>query len=63
MAVELIGKKLVTRLHEHGHEEVAAFPSSAVNAVTGAGLAAVLVDADVIVDVTSCNRDGVRCLC
>ena len=35
----LIGKKLVTRLHERGHEAVAASPSSGVNAVTGAGLA------------------------
>jgi putative NADH-flavin reductase len=34
----LIGKKLVARLHERGHEAVAAFPASGVNAVTGAGL-------------------------
>ena len=49
----LIGKKLVTRLHEGGHEAVAASPSSGVNAVTGAGLADVLVDAEVVVDVTN----------
>jgi uncharacterized protein YbjT (DUF2867 family) len=49
----LIGKKLVTRLHERGHEAVAASPSSGVNAVTGAGLADVLVDAEVVVDVTN----------
>ena len=48
----LIGQKLVTRLHERGHEAVAASPSSGVNAVTGAGLAEVLVDAEVVVDVT-----------
>lgn len=48
----LIGKKLVARLHERGHEAVAASPSSGVNAVTGAGLADVLVDAEVVVDVT-----------
>jgi uncharacterized protein YbjT (DUF2867 family) len=47
----LIGKKLVTRLHERGHEAVAASPASGVNAVTGAGLADVLVDAEVVVDV------------
>ena len=49
----LIGKKLVTRLHERGHEAVAASPSSGVNAVTGAGLADVLEDAEVVVDVTN----------
>src|SRR5499426_2964808 len=48
----LIGRKLVTRLHERGHEAVAASPTSSVNAVTGAGLAEVLVDAEVVVDVT-----------
>src|SRR5215510_8286184 len=47
----LIGKKLVTKLHERGHEAVAGSPSSGVNAVTGAGLAYMLVNADVIVDV------------
>ena len=47
----LIGKKLVTRLHERGHKAVAASPASGVNAVTGAGLAEVLVDAEVVVDV------------
>ena len=49
----LTGKKLVARLHERGHEAVAASPSSGVNAVTGAGLADVLVDAEVVVDVTN----------
>jgi uncharacterized protein YbjT (DUF2867 family) len=49
----LIGEKLVTRLHERGHEAVAASPSSGVNAVTGVGLADVLVDAEVVVDVTN----------
>jgi uncharacterized protein YbjT (DUF2867 family) len=49
----LIGKKLVTKLHECGHEAVAASPSSGVNAVTGAGLADVLVSAEVVVDVTN----------
>jgi uncharacterized protein YbjT (DUF2867 family) len=49
----LIGKKLVTKLHERGHEAVAASPSSGVNAVTGAGLADALVDAEVVVDVAN----------
>src|SRR5262249_61157573 len=49
----LIGKKLVTRLHERGHEAVAASPSSGVNAVTGAGLADVRGDAAVVVEVTN----------
>ena len=49
----LIGKKLVSRLREHGHEAVAASPSSGVNAVTGEGLAEVLVGAQVVVDVTN----------
>src|SRR5262245_53856975 len=49
----LIGKKLVSKLRERGHEAVAASPSSGVNAVTGEGLAEVLVNAHVVVDVTN----------
>ncbi|OKH42869.1 NmrA family transcriptional regulator [Calothrix sp. HK-06] len=49
----LIGKKLVSKLQELGHEAVAASPSSGINAVTGAGLAEVLVSAQVVVDVTN----------
>src|SRR5262249_57883091 len=49
----VVGKKLVTRLQERGHEAAAAFPASGVNAVTGEGLADVLVDAEVVVDVTN----------
>lgn len=49
----LIGRKLVAKLRVHGHEAVAASPSSGVNAVTGAGLADVLVGAEVVVDVTN----------
>jgi len=49
----LLGKKLVTRLRERGHEAVAASPSSGVNGVTGAGLAEVMIDAEVVVDVTN----------
>ncbi len=49
----LIGKKLVNKLCERGHEVVAASPSSGVNAVTGVGLADVLVGAKVVVDVVN----------
>lgn len=49
----LSGKKLVSVLGERGHQVVAASPSSGVNTVTGEGLGSVLVDADVVVDVTN----------
>ncbi|HUJ09582.1 MAG TPA: SDR family oxidoreductase [Verrucomicrobiae bacterium] len=49
----LIGSRLVNRLREHGHEAVAASPSSGVNSVTGEGLAEVLKGASVAVDVTN----------
>lgn len=49
----LIGSRVVSLLQEHGHEAVAASPSSGVNAYTGEGLAEVLTGADVVVDVTN----------
>ena len=49
----LIGSKLVTRLREHGHEAVPASPDTGVNTLTGEGLAAVLQDASVVVDVSN----------
>src|SRR5881398_1193895 len=49
----LIGKKVVTNLRRHGHEVVAASPSSGVNAVTGEGLAQALAGARVVVDVAN----------
>jgi uncharacterized protein YbjT (DUF2867 family) len=49
----LIGKKLVSRLRERGHEVVAASPSSGVNAVTGQGLNEALAGAQVVVDVAN----------
>jgi uncharacterized protein YbjT (DUF2867 family) len=49
----LIGSKLVSRLHEHGHEAVAASPNSGVNSVTGEGLAEALKGASVVVDVSN----------
>jgi uncharacterized protein YbjT (DUF2867 family) len=49
----LVGSKLVTKLREHGHEAVAASPSSGVNTITGEGLAEALQGASVVVDVTN----------
>ena len=49
----LIGKKVVTNLRQHGHEVVAASPSSGVNTVTGEGLAQALAGAQVVVDVAN----------
>jgi uncharacterized protein YbjT (DUF2867 family) len=49
----LIGSKLVKKLGEHGHEAVAAAPSSGINSLTGEGLADALKGASVVVDVTN----------
>jgi uncharacterized protein YbjT (DUF2867 family) len=49
----LIGSKLVARLREQGHEVVPASPDSGVNTLTGEGLAEVLADAAVVVDVSN----------
>lgn len=49
----LIGSKLVTQLGEHGHEAISASPASGVDTLTGEGLAAILVGADVVVDVSN----------
>ncbi|WP_329093164.1 SDR family oxidoreductase [Streptosporangium sp. NBC_01469] len=49
----LIGSKLVTKLGEHGHEAVAASPNTGVNTLTGEGLAEVLKDAQVVIDVSN----------
>ena len=49
----LIGSKLVKKLGEHGHEAVAAAPSSGVNSITGGGLADALKRAAAVVDVTN----------
>lgn len=49
----LIGKKLIPLLRAKGHEAASASPSSGVNTITGEGLAAGLVGADVVVDVTN----------
>ncbi|HEV2805718.1 MAG TPA: NAD(P)H-binding protein [Chthoniobacterales bacterium] len=49
----LIGTKVVNNLRQGGHEVVAASPSRGVNTVTGEGLAAALVGAQVVVDVAN----------
>lgn len=49
----LIGSKLVAKLHEHGHDAVAASPNTGVNTLTGEGLSEVLVGASVVVDVSN----------
>ncbi|MEU8250970.1 SDR family oxidoreductase [Nonomuraea sp. NPDC048916] len=49
----LIGSKLVAKLGEDGHEAVAASPRTGVNTLTGQGLAEVLTDAQVVVDVSN----------
>jgi uncharacterized protein YbjT (DUF2867 family) len=49
----LIGKKLVNNLRQHGHQVVAASPSSGVNTITGEGLAEALTGAHVVVDVSN----------
>ena len=54
----LIGSKLVARLAEHGHEAIAASPSSGVNTLTGEGLAEVLAGAQVVVDVSNSPSSG-----
>ena len=49
----LIGSQVVRNLQELGHEAVAASPSSGVDTVTGAGLAAALAGAQVVVDLAN----------
>ncbi|MGH9632532.1 MAG: SDR family oxidoreductase [Bryobacteraceae bacterium] len=49
----LIGSKVVEKLKAHGYEAVAAAPNTGVNTLTGEGLAEVLKDASVVVDVSN----------
>jgi len=49
----LIGSKLVHALSEHGHDAIAAAPSTGVNTITGEGLADVVKGAQVVVDVSN----------
>src|SRR4249919_2498708 len=54
----LIGSKVVTRLTEHGHVAIAASPDSGVNTLNGEGLADVLANASVVVDVSNSPSFG-----
>src|SRR5437899_8625834 len=49
----LIGKKLVTKLRERGHQVMAASPSTGVNTITSEGVAQALAGAQVVVDVAN----------
>jgi uncharacterized protein YbjT (DUF2867 family) len=49
----LIGKNVVNRLRQQGHEAVAASPASGVNTITREGLAEALSSAQVVVDVAN----------
>ncbi len=49
----MIGSRVVARLTAQGHQAVPAAPSTGVDTVTGAGLAAALAGADVVVDVSN----------
>ena len=49
----LIGSKVVEKLKARGHEAIAAAPNTGVNTLTGEGLAEVLTNASVVVDVSN----------
>jgi uncharacterized protein YbjT (DUF2867 family) len=49
----LIGKNVVNRLRQQGHEVIAASPASGVNTITREGLAEALSGAQVVVDVAN----------
>jgi uncharacterized protein YbjT (DUF2867 family) len=49
----LIGSKLAQKLRAHGHEALAAAPSTGVDTITGAGLSEALKGATVAVDVSN----------
>ncbi len=49
----LIGRKLVDRLRQRGHEAIAASPVFGVDTITGQGLAEALAGAEVVVDVAN----------
>ena len=48
-----VGGNVVGRLAEQGHDPVPAAPSTGVDTITGAGLADVMVGADVVVDLAN----------
>jgi uncharacterized protein YbjT (DUF2867 family) len=59
----LVGRNVVRRLTAEGHEAVPASPSTGVDTITGEGLAEVMTDADVVIDVSNAptwEDDAVR---
>jgi uncharacterized protein YbjT (DUF2867 family) len=58
-----IGSNVVRRLEADGHDPVPASPDTGVDTITGEGLAAVMADADTVVDVSNApvwDDDAVR---
>jgi uncharacterized protein YbjT (DUF2867 family) len=49
----LIGWKVVSLLSDHGHDAIAAAPSTGVNTITGEGLKEALRGADAVIDVSN----------
>ncbi len=49
----LIGSKVVARLQAQGHEVIVAAPATGINVLTGEGLDAAMVGADVVVDLSN----------
>lgn len=49
----LVGRQLVARLADRGHDAVAASPSSGIDLLSGQGLPEALAGADVVVDVSN----------
>ncbi|QNO38112.1 SDR family oxidoreductase [Protaetiibacter sp. SSC-01] len=49
----LIGRQVIERLTEHGHNAVAAAPSTGVDTIAGTGLSEAFAGADVVVDVSN----------
>jgi uncharacterized protein YbjT (DUF2867 family) len=49
----LIGTKVANNLRQLGHKVIAASPATGVNTITGEGLAAVLTNAEVVVDLAN----------
>jgi uncharacterized protein YbjT (DUF2867 family) len=49
----ILGSKVVQKLKDHGNDAIPASPRTGVNTLTGEGLAEVLTDADVVVDVSN----------
>jgi uncharacterized protein YbjT (DUF2867 family) len=49
----LVGSKLIERLHQDGHDPLAASPDSGVDTLTGEGLPEALASAQVVVDVSN----------